>query len=620
MPLAGETFKGKSASELRTLKEVKNLPDYAGIIEDGYVIVDVDDEVQSEILFNIVKDRKLNTKVMKTTRGMHFYFKTSDRTTTNKVGSFTACGLKVDMKLGVRNSYVSLKHQGVPRETIYETDDIDVIPVWLSPINYTFPFLTMEKGDGRNDSLFKYILTLQTHEYSKQDIREILTVINNYVLEDPLPDSELRTIMRDEAFKEEIFFGGKQGSTFLFDRFAKFLVSEHNLVRINNQLHVYKGGVYVDAHMNLEHHMIKHIPRLSYNHRNETKKYVEILVYENSDPAPANYIAFNNGIYDIKTDEFLAFDPDIIITNKIPWDYNPDAYCEIVDTTLDKMAVNDKQIRLIMEEVIGYTFYRRNEMGKVPILTGEKSNGKSTFLTMIRKLLGYNNVSALDLGELDDRFRTVELFGKLANIGDDIGSGYIEDTGVFKKLATGEAVTVERKGEDAFQFNNYSKLIFSANDIPRMKDRSGAALRRLLIVPFNATFSPDDPDYNPHIVTDLTTREAMEYLILIGIEGLKRVLHNRSFTQSEKVEDELLNYELMNNPIKLFFKDHLRDDILDTPTIDLYNSYKAFCHENSLQPLGRIVFTRTANEHYKTISETARVDGKRCQVFKEEEL
>ena len=45
-------------------------------------------------------------------------------------------------------------------------------------------------------------------------------------------------------------------------------------------------------------------------------------------------------------------------------------------------------------------------------MTGEKNNGKSTFLDMVKAVLGEENISALDLKELGDRFTTSMMFGK----------------------------------------------------------------------------------------------------------------------------------------------------------------------------------------------------------------
>ena len=78
------------------------------------------------------------------------------------------------------------------------------------------------------------------------------------------------------------------------------------------------------------------------------------------------------------------------------------------------------------------------------------------------------------------------MFGKLANIGDDIGDDFLQGSqvSVFKKIGTGNRIKAERKGQDPFEFNPFIKLLFSANDIPRMKDKTGAVLRRLVIIPF----------------------------------------------------------------------------------------------------------------------------------------
>ena len=46
--------------------------------------------------------------------------------------------------------------------------------------------------------------------------------------------------------------------------------------------------------------------------------------------------------------------------------------------------------------------YRRNELGKAFILIGDKSNGKSTFLHVVKNLLGDQNIASLDLKELGD--------------------------------------------------------------------------------------------------------------------------------------------------------------------------------------------------------------------------
>lgn len=237
-------------------------------------------------------------------------------------------------------------------------------------------------------------------------------------------------------------------------------MENHKIIKINRQLHIFEDGIYRLGYEEIQAEMIKHISNLNKQKRNEVMAYLDLLIRENTTPSDASYIAFKNGVYNIDTGEFRDFTPDLIITNKINWNYNPAAYSEIADNTLNKLACHDRNIRALLEEVIGYTFYRRNELRKAFILTGDKHNGKSTYLDMIAQLLGGENTTALDLKELGDRFKTAELFGKLANIGDDIGDEFIANPAIFKKVVSGDRVNAERKGQDPFDFTCYAKQLF----------------------------------------------------------------------------------------------------------------------------------------------------------------
>lgn len=609
-----EKFKGRT--DFKTFEQVQSLPEYAGILAAETILIDVDDFEASEILFKVVKEYALTCRVYRTSRGKHFLFKNSG-VPTNKTGCKLAIGLTADIKIGTRNSYEVLKYDNQNREILYDTaenEEAQQLPRWLFPVKSKMEFLNMETGDGRNQGLFNYILTLQSNDFSVEEARETIRIINKFVLKVPLSDDEIETVLRDDAFKKPVFF---MGSTFLFDKFATFLKNNNHIIKINNQLHIYKNGIYISGLAEIEAEMIQHIPGLNRAKRTEVLAYLDILIRENSKAEDANLIAFENGLYNIVDDSFVEFTPEHIITNKIRWKYNPEAYSELADKTLNKIACNDPQIRALLEEAIGYCFYRRNELGKAFILTGDKSNGKSTFLSMVQCLLGDENISSLDLKELGDRFKTAEMFGKLANIGDDIGDEFIANPAIFKKLVTGERVSAERKGQNPFEFNNYSKLLFSANNIPRIKDKTGAVQRRLTIIPFDARFSADDPDFNPYIKHLLKTDEVMEYLINLGISGLKRVLLNRKFTGSTKVQKAMDEYEENNNPIIGFFRECEDEEfqIENEPTNVVYKRYQEYCLANSLQPMSNIEFSKQVNRILNMRVENKWLNGKKHRIF-----
>jgi len=605
----------KDIKNLKTIDEVQHLSEFAGILASDMILIDVDNMEQANILYQIVQDLKLGCRVYQTTRGKHFLFKNT-LVKKNRTKCKLAIGLTADVKLGCRNSYSILKFDGKDREILYNKE-IQEIPPFLTPIKNNFEFLGMKEGDGRNQELFNYILTLQSNDFGIEESRETIRVINKYVLKVPLRDTELEVVLRDDAFKKPIFF---KGTTFLFDKFVTYIKNNNHIIRINNQLHFYKDGIYVDGYAEIEAEMIKHISNLNRSKRTEVLAYLNLLIRDNTPASDANLIAFKNGIYNIIDDSFIPFSPEIIITNKIPWDYNPAAYSELVDTTLNKIACQDEQIRMLLEEAIGYCMYRRNELGKAFILIGDRANGKSTFLDMVKTMLGDENIAALDLGELGERFKTAELFGKLANIGDDIGDEFIANASIFRKLVTGERISVERKGQDPFEFNNYSKLLFSTNNIPRIKDKTGAVQRRLTIIPFDATFSVNDPDFDPYIKYKLREREPMEYMIKLGLEGLKRVTLNQKFTSSKRVEQELEEYEESNNPIIGFYKEVGTEEIENEPTKDVYKRYQEYCLANNLQALSNIEFSKQVKRKFDFEITDKKISGVKYRIFVRKEV
>ena len=608
-----EKLKGRT--KWKKLDEVKDLNGYAGVLADDTILVDIDDHDQSEIMMKIVEDYQLDCRVYQTTRGRHFLFK-NHQVSRNRTHIPLAVGLAADIKIGTRCSYEVIKIDGVERFVEWDVEegkDYQELPKWFLPVRATNEFVDMEAGEGRNQALFNYILTLTANDFSVDDTRETIRILNKYVLKDPLGDEELETILRDEAFQKPVFF---LGATFLFEKFATFLKNNNHIVRINNQLHIYKEGVYLSGYRNIEAVMIEHIPNLKKTQRRECLEYLE-LIAEDYSMSEARFIAFNNGIYDLVEDTLNPFSPEIVVTNKIPWDYVADAYDELTDKTLNKLACNDPDIRALLEECIGYCMYRRNELGKAFILTGEKSNGKSTYLKMVKNVLGDKNISALDLKELGDRFSTAMMFNKLANIGDDIGDDFLQGSqvAIFKKVVTGEMIKAERKGLDPFEFTPYTKLLFSANDIPRMRDKTGAVLRRLEIIPFNASFTKDDPDFDSKIVDKLTSQDASEYLVNIAVKALQRVRTMDEFTKSERVEKEREEYRIENNPILGFIAEVGKDDIVNESTTDVYKRYQVYCADASMQPLSKAIFSKQINRELNLETATKRINGKVIRCF-----
>ena len=604
----------------REWEEIKQYNSYAGVLQDDVILIDIDDMQQSDILMNIVEQKQINTYVYQTSRGRHFLFKNDNRITKCYTHTRLACGLYADIKIGSATSVQALKVDGEERFCEWGFDNlVDTIPTFLFPVKSNIDLLDLKEGDGRNDQLYRYILDLVKSGLSKEESRDILEVVNNYIFKEKLSASELTTIARDEAFPEDTFF---EGQKFLHDKFANYLKLNDHICRINGQLHIYNGKIYVAGYNAIENRMIKYIPTLRSQQRKEVLQYLEVICDKNLPVKKnVNLIAFDNGIYDINTKQLLDFSPNYHITNLIPHNYQPGSYDSTVDDVFNRLSCDDKDIRAVIEEAIGFCFYRKNELSQTTfIFVGDKANGKSTLLAMIKRLLGYENYAALDMEELDERFSTIQLANKLANIGDDLSNNFLQGKTVstFKKVASGNTLKGEFKGKDIVYFEPYCKQFYSTNDLARMKDPTGAILRRLLIIPMNAYFSKDNTDYDPYIIDKLTSENAMEYLINISLEGLQRVLTNNSFTTTSAINEQLDDFNRANNPLINFVEEcecDSADYLTTTPITTIYSRYTVYCEENGYMPENRTTFSKRLATTCDFKSCTKRLNGKVVRYF-----
>lgn len=240
-------------AKLFVLDEVAELDEYAGIIAADSILIDVDDVEQSKKLLKIVEDNEILCRVLESRNGMHFLFKNSvvDKCYT-KVN--LACGIIADIKSGFKNCYEVLKIDGKCREVLYdilEDEEYQELPKFLYPIKTKTDFLDMQAGDGRNQALFNYILTLQANGFSVDEARQAIRLINNYVFSEPLPADELETVLRDEAFQKSVrkIFpvcseNGKPIKTHWQN--LSFLLKDWNYIvkynQISHEIEFYKAG------------------------------------------------------------------------------------------------------------------------------------------------------------------------------------------------------------------------------------------------------------------------------------------------------------------------------------------------------------------------------------------
>lgn len=597
--------KHKGIDQVRTFEDASQFKSYGAILNDGFVDISFDSPELSDAFMNMCEAARWNCLVLENpdNKHIHTYWKDSKGKIKKKgyTDAVLAVGLIADIHSG--ETYIPLCVDEVQREEIFDKDpdaDYDEVPDELIPVNTTVKLWEMREGDGRDSALYGYENVIASQVTKDSGIlKRIVNNINQFIFAEPLSDADIERITRDDAIPQNI-----PSKNFVFTDFGDDMIRQFNIKKIDNRLHIYHEGIYISNQNYIENAMVRTGgATLNSSKRTEVLKYLNIKILKNASTLyHEDLIAFENGILDLNSGELLPFSPDYIILNKIPWNYVPGAYDKTADDTLNRICSGNQDIRMLLEEMVGYCFYRSNKFRKSFILTGKGKNGKSTFLKMLRYALDKDsddNVSSLDLNDLNDRFSKVRLYGKLANIGDDIAEDDLHGKGIsiFKKAVTGEAFTVEFKGQDGFDMKSYATLIFAANTIPRFSGSGLTAIKdRLVIIPFEARFTKDGDDYNPNIIKDLMSQSAIEYLIMLGVQGLQRIIQNQGFTEPDIVTKELDDFEANNDSILAWLNSLKESDdesihgVVDTFVVgrdfeDIYNEYSHFCWDECLNEI-----------------------------------
>ena len=607
--------KFKDVDELFTLEQVKESDSYAGVLDGETVMIDVDNNAEANALHEIVMAMGCKCDILKTTRGKHFYFRNEHvHSLSCKTGVNLLCGVSADIKTG-RNAYDALKVDGIEREWIlrYADDERDTIPKWLYPDGvYLFG---KGEGDGRNDALFRLIPKLQRAGCSREVIKKLYLAINSFVFATPLSASELTVILRDDAFIDESknvpkSKENKKKKKTYYD-IGHELIEQHNITILPPFF--LADGVIVSSDK-MRQMAYENTPEMTVKGCAEVEEVVRLFAPKKEVP-PATYICFSNGVFDVKENEWIDDTDRYGFINPIPHRYNELAYSEVVDKTLNKIACGDKDIRANIEEMIGYCLLGDCRFRKGFILYGGKRNGKSSLLRAMIKVFGEANVSAIDLKDLSKQFSTQILAGKLANIGDDISAEYIQDISVAKKLISGEYMTADRKFRESICFRNNAKLIFSANDLTRFKDDTGAMMDRLVIIPCMAEFKDTDADYNPMIEEDLTTEEALEYFVKLGVDALYRLLVKGQFTTGNKMEEIMRDYLITNVPVLDFFEMNPDGPNDGDDTQGFYDKYLAYCVKGNAIPMSKLGFNRATCGYFHVKTKLKKASGKVIRIY-----
>ncbi|MGN5882463.1 phage/plasmid primase, P4 family [Staphylococcus simulans] len=372
---------------------------------------------------------------------------------------------------------------------------------------------------------------------------------------------------------------------------AEYILQEHSIVRYpdsDGDIYIYnpKSGIYeIDKTGRKLRGIIRSLAILKDNQVKEVRNYIidtsNIRTELNKD-----YVAVKNGLVHYRTKLFKKFTPNIFIINKIPTAYNPKAYDEFIDNTIKKVSCNHRATEFNIYEMFAQVLYPEILIDQIMYLLGTVAdNGKSTVQHMIKATFDSGGqISSVSPQRLaNNNFAGSSIYGKMANLVDDLPNIEIEDSGNIKTAVTGGYLEIEQKGKDSRSVRMQTPFIIASNHYPKFKESGEQINKRLHIIPFEYSFKNDDDRLSAtESANHIYSERAKEYVLKLAVDTLADMLQREGsyLTYNERSDRSMEIFTDNNNPLSEYLENKDVDYFLNTPGMYTYTDYKAWCNSN----------------------------------------
>ena len=208
-----------------------------------------------------------------------------------------------------------------------------------------------------------------------------------------------------------------------------------------------------------------------------------------------------NGTLDLPSGELRPPRREDLCTKLIPVPFHPKSECPRWQKFLADVTCGKQDLAQFLQRAVGYSLTGSTREAVILILHGTGANGKTTFVELIRKLLGGYALAADASTFLAKSYDSVR--NDLARLraarfvsAQEVGEGRRLDESLVKQVTGGDAVTVRHLYAEFFEFVPQFKLFLATNHKPEIRGTDNAVWRRIRLVPFDRTFAPEEQDKN----------------------------------------------------------------------------------------------------------------------------
>jgi len=305
------------------------------------------------------------------------------------------------------------------------------------------------------------------------------------------------------------------------------------------------------------------------------------------------WLAVAGGVsLDLKTLEPLPPNKADHITKALGTSFDPAAACPRWEAFIQEIFGGNEALIGYVRRAVGYSLTGSMKEQCFFFLHGSGANGKSTFLAVLRALMGdYASQASFStfLVQRSDKVRNdlAALAGVRFITAGEADEGAKFSMQVIKAWTGGDPITARFLFGEDFSFRPVGKLWLAANTKPAIAERTHAAWRRVHLIPFTVTIPRDlqDPDLEAKLLEELPG------ILNWVLEGLKDY-HQRGLAPPEEVTKATAAYRKENDSLQAFIGECcLVGEGYSLKNSILFGEYRAFCQDSGHEPLSQKKFS-----------------------------
>ena len=292
-----------------------------------------------------------------------------------------------------------------------------------------------------------------------------------------------------------------------------------------------------------------------------------------------------NGTLDLRSGKLLRHDPKHLITMLAAVQFDPAATCSEWDKFLSLVMSGDIDKIRYLRDLSGYCLTGDTKTQVVPFCHGGGGNGKSTFWSLIRRVMGDYAIevdpdifliSRQHFKDGGTRETLADLFGKRLATATEIEEDRQLSINLLKAITGGEDITGDRKYEHNVRFKPTFKVILSGNNEPTVHDSTDGAWRRLKKIPFSVKIADPIEGFDEYLAQELP---GILNWMLQGCLSWQ----SRGLSEPDDVRNATAEYRRDQDHLNAFLEDQCQLGILlKVAKKDFKTTYLKWCEANSI--------------------------------------